>query len=76
MGFVQENLDNVQGFDATVVSCLQDFRDELSSDKCKQEVHKVMKRASEDIRFDASLAEACYEDRQQLCPGLLPVRGY
>jgi golgi apparatus protein 1 len=70
---MQESLDNVQGFDASVVTCLQDFKDELTSDKCREEVHKVMKRASEDIRFDASLAEACYEDRQHLCAGVIQV---
>eukprot|EP00884_Botryococcus_braunii_P009912 jgi/Botrbrau1/18922/Bobra.177_2s0076.1 len=71
-GFEKESMDNVGGFDASVVSCLQDYKEELTSDKCKEEVHKVMKRASEDIRFDASLSEACYEDRQQLCAGYMP----
>eukprot|EP00884_Botryococcus_braunii_P009911 jgi/Botrbrau1/18921/Bobra.177_2s0075.1 len=71
-GFVKESMDNVRGFDASVVSCLQDYKEELTLDKCKEEVHKVMKRASEDIRFDPSLLEACYEDRQQLCAGYRP----
>ena len=61
------------GSDATVILCLQDFHEELASQQCRDEVHKVTKRASEDIRFDDSLADACYDDRARFCEGIQPV---
>ena len=38
------------------------------------QVHKLTERASQDIRFDEPLADACFEDRVRLCPGVQPVR--
>lgn len=70
---MQESLDSVTGNDAPVILCLQDFREELASQQCRDEVHKVTKRASEDIRFDESLADACYDDRARFCEGIQPV---
>lgn len=70
---VQDSLDNVEGFDARVIQCLQDLKDELQQPQCKEEVHTLGKRASQDIRFDEPLADACYEDRARLCEGVQPV---
>lgn len=72
-GRVQESMDNVGSFDALVIGCLQDFREELQTPKCKQQVKKLTERASQDIRFDEPLADACYEDRARLCVGVQPV---
>ena len=52
----------------------QDYRDELATPACKAQVHKLSERASQDIRFDEPLADACYEDRNKLCDGVQPVR--
>ena len=52
----------------------QDYRDELATPACKAEVHKLSERASQDVRFDEPLADACYEDRNKLCDGVQPVR--
>eukprot|EP00898_Chlorokybus_atmophyticus_P002052 jgi/Chlat1/2848/Chrsp194S08770 len=70
--FEKESLDSVAGFDARVVECLQDYRDELSVPECKEEVHRVMKRAAEDVRFDEPLADYCWEDRERLCKDVPP----
>lgn len=71
-GYEKESLDNIEGFDARVIQCLQDYRDELLDPQCKQQVHKLTQRASEDIRFDEPLADACYEDRAKFCDGVQP----
>lgn len=49
------------------MACLQDYRNSLFSSKCKDEVHKVMARASEDIRFNQMLSDACLTDREVHC---------
>ena len=54
--------------------CEQDYRDELATPECKSQVHKLSERASQDIRFDEPLADACYEDRNKLCDGVQPAR--
>ena len=72
--YEKESLDSVEGFDARVIVCLQDFRDELSDGECRNAVHKVVQRAAEDIRFDEPLADACYQDRKQFCPNAHAVR--
>ncbi len=53
--------------------CAQDYRDELATPECKSQVHKLSERASQDIRFDEPLADACYEDRNKLCDGVQPA---
>ncbi len=70
---MQDSLDSVTGSDARVIQCLQDYKDELAVPECRSEVHKLTKRASEDIRFDEPLADACYDDRSRLCDGIQPV---
>ena len=71
---MQDLLETVEGEDARVIQCLQDYREELTSSTCKQQVHKLTQRASQDIRMDEPLADACYEDRARLCQGVQPVR--
>lgn len=56
------------------MSCLQDSRDMLMNMQCREQVHKVMARASEDIRFNQMLADACFNDREQFCSTTQQVR--
>jgi Golgi apparatus protein 1 len=71
-GYEKDSLDTVAGYDARVIECLQDYRDELTKAECQEAVHKVTARAAEDIRMDRPLADACYEDRKTLCAGVAP----
>ncbi|BDA41257.1 probable Golgi apparatus protein 1 [Coccomyxa sp. Obi] len=71
-GYERDSLDTVEGFDARVIQCLQDYRDELAGPECRKQVHVLTQRASQDIRFDEPLADACYEDRARLCDGVQP----
>lgn len=71
---VQSSLEMVEAYNGPVLYCLQDFRDELTDDKCKAEVHKLTERASQDIRFTQHLAELCFKDREKYCAGVQPVR--
>ena len=63
-GVTLQELDESEG---QIVSCLQDSRDMLMNMQCQEQVHKVMARASEDIRFNQMLADACFNDREQFC---------
>eukprot|EP00271_Cylindrocystis_brebissonii_P000507 TRINITY_DN1061_c0_g3_i1.p1 TRINITY_DN1061_c0_g3~~TRINITY_DN1061_c0_g3_i1.p1 ORF type:complete len:958 (-),score=202.65 TRINITY_DN1061_c0_g3_i1:1362-4235(-) len=62
-----EDVAEVANWDAKVIQCLQDFRDELKDPKCRQQVRQLTKRAAEDIRFDRPLADACHADRTTIC---------
>lgn len=42
--------------------------------KPPRQVHRKMKRASRDIRFDDVLANACQDDRKTYCSAVQPVR--
>lgn len=57
-----------------VVNCLQDFADDIKSEKCKARVHSYLELAAQDIRFDVPLADACHADRLKLCSSVPPVR--
>ena len=59
-----QELDEMEG---QIAACLQDSRDMLMNSQCKDEVHQVMVRASEDIRFNQMLADACLNDRDKFC---------
>jgi len=52
--------------------CLANYKDELKSDACKDEVHRRLKREGRNIRFDQVLAEACAADRQKYCTDVAP----
>ena len=39
----------------------QTQRDRIRSQRCRREVHRQMQRESEDIRFDHTLARACFK---------------
>ncbi|KAI8477290.1 MAG: hypothetical protein J3K34DRAFT_398918 [Monoraphidium minutum] len=56
----------------TAINCLQAYKDELKSDECREKVHRKLKRASRDIRFDDVLASACSEDRKSYCNDVQP----
>ena len=60
------------GDDAPVLSCLQDFKEEIVSDACKSRVRESIERASSDIRFDVPLATACAADRAKHCAAVAP----
>ena len=60
---------------SSALKCLQQFRDELHSQECRDQVHRKMTRAARDIRFDDVLANACQEDRKQYCNDVQPVSG-
>ena len=66
-------MDSVKINDARVIQCLQDYKDELQQPACKEQVHVLAKRASQDIRFDVPLADACSKERTRLCDGVQPV---
>ena len=55
-----------------VTMCLVDHHEELQVQECRDAVHRVMKRASQDMRFDAKLADACKEDKEQHCKDVDP----
>lgn len=71
-GYEKDSLDSIAGYDGRVIECLQDYKEELITPACKDRVHKLTERASQDIRMDRPLADACYEDRQRLCEGIVP----
>lgn len=68
-----QDLDDIDTYDSSVINCLQDYSTEIKSNECKGQVKKYVTLASQDIRFDVPLAEACYEDRQKYCASVPPV---
>jgi len=68
----QGDLDDMDTYDSTVINCLQDFNAEIKNTECKRLVKKYIALASEDIRFDVPLAEACADDRQKFCSAVAP----
>lgn len=60
--------------DVSVIACLQDFRNSLMDEGCQQQVHKLMSLASEDVRFNQILSEACLSDRERFCKDTQQVR--
>lgn len=76
MGFLlQQELDAVDTYPSSVINCLQDYKDEIENERCKSRVHHYLKLASDDIRFNIPLADACHEDREKLCAGVPSVSG-
>ena len=67
-----EGADAAATGDAPVLTCLQDYRDELASPDCAAAVHASLARAASDIRFDSPLAAACAGDRTRLCASVPP----
>ncbi|KAG2445817.1 hypothetical protein HXX76_000421 [Chlamydomonas incerta] len=61
------DVDTLDTEDTSVIRCLQDYMNEITSPACRSMVRKYKELAAEDIRFDVPLAEACFEDRQRLC---------
>ena len=62
--YILQELNDGEG---QIIACLQDSRDMLLNPECADQVHKTMARASEDIRFNQMLADACLNDREQFC---------
>jgi golgi apparatus protein 1 len=73
-GIESKSSQSTPNVDGKVIRCLQDFRHELSVPECQKAVHDTIKRASEDIRFQSTLADECQEDREKFCPNVQPVR--
>mmetsp|Transcript_2773 Transcript_2773/g.6900 ORF Transcript_2773/g.6900 Transcript_2773/m.6900 type:complete len:501 (-) Transcript_2773:276-1778(-) len=71
-GYEKDSLDSIAGYDARVIQCLQDYKEDLQVPACQKQVKKLTERAAEDIRFDKPLADACFEDRTRLCEGVTP----
>eukprot|EP00892_Ulva_mutabilis_P008395 jgi/Ulvmu1/5928/UM026_0050.1 len=55
-----------------VSMCLMDHHEDLQVQECRDAVHRVLKRASQDIRFDEKLAQACKEDKKEHCSDVDP----
>ena len=68
-----EDMDGDEKAKARGLHCLQQFREDIKSEACKNEVHRRMQRASRDVRFDDVLADACADDRAQYCNEVSPV---
>ncbi|GFR44890.1 hypothetical protein Agub_g6234 [Astrephomene gubernaculifera] len=66
------DLDDIDTYDSSVINCLQDYSGEIKNGECKAQVKKYLQLASQDIRFDVPLAEACFEDRQKFCANVPP----
>ncbi|GIL97843.1 hypothetical protein Vretimale_3387, partial [Volvox reticuliferus] len=66
------DLDDMDTYDSSVINCLQDYSAEIKNPQCKAQVKKYLQLASQDIRFDVPLAEACFEDRQKFCEDVPP----
>lgn len=73
-GTTLEEMDNDPKIKKTSINCLQQYKEELKSDKCQAEVHRMLQRIGRDIRFDEVLADACTEDRTKFCNEVQPVR--
>ena len=57
-----------------VEQCLKDHRSELST-QCKLEVFRREVEESEDVRYDAFLAETCAADKSAFCGDVVPGEG-
>ena len=55
------------------LNCLQQFKEELKSQECKDQIARRTSRAARDIRFDDVLANACQDDRKKYCNDVQPV---
>lgn len=71
-GYEKESLDSIAGYDARVINCLMDYREEILRPECKSRTEKLIALASEDIRFNVPLADACFEDRTNFCSNVPP----
>lgn len=71
-GLELQRSDDVASEDGKVLNCLQDHRLNLVDAECKRQVHRNMKRRSEDIRLNYPLASVCGDDRKRLCPNEKP----
>jgi len=54
------------------LNCLQQFKEELKSQECKDQIARRTSRAARDIRFDDVLANACQDDRKKYCNDVQP----
>jgi len=71
-GYEKESLDSIAGYDARVITCLMDYRDEILKPECKSRTAKLIALAGEDIRLNIPLADACFDDRQSYCEHVQP----
>ncbi|MEW5310424.1 MAG: hypothetical protein WDW38_002223 [Sanguina aurantia] len=71
-GTTLQEMDDDPKVKRTSINCLQQYKEELKSDKCQAEVHRMLARIGRDIRFDEVLADACTEDRTKFCNEVQP----
>eukprot|EP00899_Mesostigma_viride_P022799 jgi/Mesvir1/3703/Mv14989-RA.1 len=64
-----------QACGGTVLQCLVDNRENISSTACKDEVFQVEKMQADDFRNDAVLRTACADDVEQFCADVPPGEG-
>eukprot|EP00238_Polyblepharides_amylifera_P013095 CAMPEP_0196572234 /NCGR_PEP_ID=MMETSP1081-20130531/2305_1 /TAXON_ID=36882 /ORGANISM="Pyramimonas amylifera, Strain CCMP720" /LENGTH=880 /DNA_ID=CAMNT_0041889479 /DNA_START=135 /DNA_END=2777 /DNA_ORIENTATION=+ len=64
-----------QACGGSVVACLMEARENITSDSCKKELFSSEKRMGNDYRTDAQLKEACSEDVEKFCPTVEPGNG-
>ena len=74
-GFDGEDFDEISLDDSTVVNCLVDYREEITSEACKAQVEKKIVGGSKNIRLNRRAFEACFEDQDKYCRHVKPGEG-
>eukprot|EP00854_Cymbomonas_tetramitiformis_P013737 gene13737-16236_t len=64
-----------QACGGTVLKCLRDHQENITSDNCKKELFSVEKKQGNDYRTDAVLKESCVEDVEKFCVDVEPGNG-
>lgn len=67
--------DDVSLDDATVLNCLVDYREEITSEGCKAQVEKKIVNGAKNIRLNRRAFEACFEDQDKYCRKIKPGEG-
>eukprot|EP00242_Pyramimonas_sp_CCMP2087_P000757 CAMPEP_0198232122 /NCGR_PEP_ID=MMETSP1445-20131203/115560_1 /TAXON_ID=36898 /ORGANISM="Pyramimonas sp., Strain CCMP2087" /LENGTH=884 /DNA_ID=CAMNT_0043912773 /DNA_START=630 /DNA_END=3284 /DNA_ORIENTATION=- len=64
-----------QACGGTVITCLKEKQDNITSEDCKSELFKTEMKESKDWRNDAQVKEACADDVNQFCADISPGGG-
>ena len=67
--------DSISLDDSTVLNCLVDYREEITSSSCKAQVDKKIVSGSKNIRLNRRAFEACFEDQDKFCRKIQPGEG-
>ena len=57
------------------LNCLQQYKEEIKDDKCRDEVHRLTKRAARDIRFDQVGKQALFDQARRRCVCRVQLKG-